>query len=255
MGYQFTNNWPYTYTVFPTMEDHIDPVNHEYFEELHTEIENIENELGLEPSASYNTVKDRLGAINEKLTELEEDIAAINTELGSDPSGPFDTVKLRLENIESDIDNLEAGILTGTMSNLACLSEATQPMDNQQNKDVTDGNLRLRTLATNVHFIVPIQMLRSGTITAVTGCALCVGVNNVITIKLCSRSLVPGAIVVHATLVKTNCDGSTYNSTGNITTPEMNTGNKAYFLDIEFDADTSVDNCILYGVRVTYIRP
>lgn len=63
MGYQFYNNWPYYNSVFPTMEDHVDPINHVYFTGLMTELENIENELGLDPSGSYNTVKDRLDAI------------------------------------------------------------------------------------------------------------------------------------------------------------------------------------------------
>lgn len=63
MGYQFSNNWPYSYSVFPTMEDHVDPVNEEYFSGLHTEIENIEDELGLNPSGDYDTVKARLDDI------------------------------------------------------------------------------------------------------------------------------------------------------------------------------------------------
>ena len=63
MGYQFSNNWPYNYTVFPTMVDHTDPVNNTYFSGLHTEIENIEDELGLDPAGDYSTVKNRLDAL------------------------------------------------------------------------------------------------------------------------------------------------------------------------------------------------
>jgi hypothetical protein len=62
MGYQFTNNWPYNYSVFPSMDDHIDPINNIYFTGLHTEIENIEDELGLNPSGDYDTVANRLNA-------------------------------------------------------------------------------------------------------------------------------------------------------------------------------------------------
>ena len=60
MGYQFTNNWPYTYTLFPTMVDHVDPANHDYYAGLMTEIENIEDELGLNPSGDYASVKDAI---------------------------------------------------------------------------------------------------------------------------------------------------------------------------------------------------
>jgi len=78
MSYIFYNNWPYDYTVFPTMKDHIDPVNNAYFTGLHSEIANIETELGLNPSGSYPTVKDQLdaheSAINsilpQKMTEI-----------------------------------------------------------------------------------------------------------------------------------------------------------------------------------------
>jgi len=60
MSYVWYNNWPYNYSIFPSMTDHVDPVNETYFSGLHTEIENIENELGLNPSGDYDTVKDRL---------------------------------------------------------------------------------------------------------------------------------------------------------------------------------------------------
>lgn len=63
MSYQFYNNWPYSYTVFPTMIDHVDPVNNDYFTGLHQEIENIENTLGLSPEGDYATVVDRLDAL------------------------------------------------------------------------------------------------------------------------------------------------------------------------------------------------
>ena len=66
MSYLFYNNWPYDYTVFPTMEDHLDAVNNSYFTGLHTEIENIENCLGLDPEGPFDTVKARLDDIENK---------------------------------------------------------------------------------------------------------------------------------------------------------------------------------------------
>lgn len=60
MGYQFYNLWPYDYTIFPTMEDHVDPVNNAYFTGLHQEIENIENVLGLQVHEGFENVKKKL---------------------------------------------------------------------------------------------------------------------------------------------------------------------------------------------------
>jgi hypothetical protein len=65
MGYQFSNNWPYDWSVFPSMDEHTDPVNNEYFTGLHTEVENIEETLGKSPQGSYDTVADRLDDIQE----------------------------------------------------------------------------------------------------------------------------------------------------------------------------------------------
>lgn len=63
MSFLFYNNWPYSYSVFPTMEDHIDAVNNTYFTGLHTEIENIENALGLSPEGAFDTVAQRLDSL------------------------------------------------------------------------------------------------------------------------------------------------------------------------------------------------
>jgi len=60
MGYLFYNNWPYSYSTFPSMDDGIDPVNHEYFSGLHIEIENIENVLGLNVESGFDTVKQKI---------------------------------------------------------------------------------------------------------------------------------------------------------------------------------------------------
>jgi len=42
------------------MEDHVDPVNNQYFTGLHTEIENIENTLGIYVHEGFGNVKDKL---------------------------------------------------------------------------------------------------------------------------------------------------------------------------------------------------
>ena len=60
MSYQFVNNWPSSNTVYPTMEDHIDPVNHDYFSGLHTELVNIELALGLNPADGFADIKHKL---------------------------------------------------------------------------------------------------------------------------------------------------------------------------------------------------
>jgi len=74
MSYQFYNLWPYDYTTFPTMVDHLVPVNNEYFTGLHLEILAIEDELGLSPSADHDTVKDRLDYIEANLGIQNHDI-------------------------------------------------------------------------------------------------------------------------------------------------------------------------------------
>lgn len=60
MGYQFSNNWPYLGTGFPSMDDHVDPVNNAYFSGLHEEIEKIEYYLGIHPQGSSKDVAERL---------------------------------------------------------------------------------------------------------------------------------------------------------------------------------------------------
>jgi hypothetical protein len=92
MSYQFYNNWPYSYSVFPTMQDNVDPVNNEYFTGLHQEIINIENFLGLHPEGTW-------GDLGGRVTDIE-------TELGTDPQGAFDTVVLRLNDVDSSITDL-----------------------------------------------------------------------------------------------------------------------------------------------------
>lgn len=60
MGFQFTNNWPYTNSVMPSLIDHVDPVNQTFFDGLKNELTNIEYFLGLQPQGSYANVRSRL---------------------------------------------------------------------------------------------------------------------------------------------------------------------------------------------------
>lgn len=63
MSFQFYNNWPYSASTFPTMDDHIDPVNNTYFSGLHKEISDIEFFLGLQPQGSFANVASRLSSL------------------------------------------------------------------------------------------------------------------------------------------------------------------------------------------------
>lgn len=84
MGFEFANNWPYTSTAFPTMIDHVDPVNETYFGGLMTELGRIEYYLGIHPQGSYKDIAERLDNFR--------------AELGINPQEGFDDVKDKLEN-------------------------------------------------------------------------------------------------------------------------------------------------------------
>jgi len=96
MGFQFTNNWPYSNTVFPSMTDHVDPVNQEYFDGLHQEIDTLESYLGIHPQGAEADVAARLLAEEARLTALESAggssplsdiwIPAKSAQLGADPA-------------------------------------------------------------------------------------------------------------------------------------------------------------------------
>lgn len=60
MGYQFTNNWPYSASVFPSMDDHIDPVNNEYFTGLHSAVADLQYFLGMNPEKGFADVAQKL---------------------------------------------------------------------------------------------------------------------------------------------------------------------------------------------------
>jgi len=60
MGFEFSNNWPYSASYFPTMEDHVDPVNHTYFTDLHKALQDIQYFLGLQPEIGFHDVAQKL---------------------------------------------------------------------------------------------------------------------------------------------------------------------------------------------------
>lgn len=146
MGYQFTNNWPYTYTLFPTMVDHTDPVNETYFDGLHTEIENIEDELGLNPSGDQNTVDERITTQKE---DLQTNIDAINTELGDNPSGGYDTVEDRFDALPSPSDVQPKQIITTELAADVTLTSINMTKIAAMDTAITTGANKLLIILTS----------------------------------------------------------------------------------------------------------
>lgn len=106
MGYQFTNNWPYTDTTFPTMIDHVDPVNNTYFTGLMTELGHIEYYLGIHPQGSYKDITERLAGFDFFIGDNYDSLVSViqinndhiwNT-LNPDVAEDFNDVKDKLEN-------------------------------------------------------------------------------------------------------------------------------------------------------------
>ena len=83
MSFQFVNNWPYSDTVFPTMDEHTDPVNNAYFAGLMTELGRMEYYLGINPQGPCKDVAERLNNLR--------------SDLGINPQEGFDDVKDKLE--------------------------------------------------------------------------------------------------------------------------------------------------------------
>lgn len=88
MSYQFYNNWPYSATIFPSMIEHTDPVNNEYFGGLHEEVQTIEQFIGLQPQGADGTVRARLDRIDYELDNLPvpstpslENVRAVNNQI------------------------------------------------------------------------------------------------------------------------------------------------------------------------------
>ena len=63
MSNLFTNNYPISASVFPTMLDHVDAIKNIYFYGLHTEILNIENIIGGVVHGDYPSLRERLDNI------------------------------------------------------------------------------------------------------------------------------------------------------------------------------------------------
>lgn len=95
MGYQFTNNWPYSLSLFPSMDEHVDPVNNEYFAGLMTELTRIEYYLGLHPQGSDKDIAERLSNLDALIQSNDDNIW--NT-LHIDVAEDFSDVKDKLEN-------------------------------------------------------------------------------------------------------------------------------------------------------------
>lgn len=106
MSFQFVNNWPYSNTTFPTMIDHVDPVNNEYFAGLMEEIGRVEYYLGIHPQGSYKDVAERLAGFDfvagQDYTALVEVIQTNNDNiwntLNPNVAEDFNDVKDKLEN-------------------------------------------------------------------------------------------------------------------------------------------------------------
>jgi hypothetical protein len=96
----------------PLVVDGITPVNAFSVNTLRSAILNIERELGVDPSGTYDTVVERLDAIEasqgadltdieNRVTILEDQVSQLITELGTNPSGSFPTVEDRLDFLEA----------------------------------------------------------------------------------------------------------------------------------------------------------
>lgn len=94
MGYQFSPGWPYSSTTFPSMDDHVDPVNNAYFSGLHDEIEKIEYYLGLHPQGAYGNVEERIQA---GFDYTENNYNIVMNYLGHNVAEGFTNVKDKLE--------------------------------------------------------------------------------------------------------------------------------------------------------------
>lgn len=77
MSYQFSNNWPYSGTGFPSMDDHVDPVNNAYFAGLHDEIQTIEYFLGIHPQGAYKDVAERLAGFDFSVSDNYDSLVSI----------------------------------------------------------------------------------------------------------------------------------------------------------------------------------
>lgn len=93
MGNQFTNNYPNAYTIFPSMIDDIDAQSNLFYGGLNTALENIENELGINPSGDAATVASAIKRRKAKYYDV-----AVGT----------DADKFQFTNIQDAVEHVEA---------------------------------------------------------------------------------------------------------------------------------------------------
>ncbi len=90
----------------PKSTDLVTPVKAEVVNRLRDSILEIEGELGVQPSSTFNTVKERLDVMQAQISSIDARVTAIETELGTNPSGTFNTVVARFDDIDSRIGAL-----------------------------------------------------------------------------------------------------------------------------------------------------
>lgn len=90
----------------PKSTDLVTPVKAEVVNRLRDSILQIEGELGVQPSSTFNTVKERLDNMQTQISGISARLTAVEDELGTNPSGTFNTVVARLNDIDSRISAL-----------------------------------------------------------------------------------------------------------------------------------------------------
>jgi len=97
MGFQWFNNWPYSYSYLPSMDDHVDPVNHTFFDGMNQAIYSLQYYLGFHPQGAYANVSQRLASIESSAGKEYATFVVSPTGAGADYS-----------NIQDAIDAVEA---------------------------------------------------------------------------------------------------------------------------------------------------
>lgn len=226
MSYQFYNNWPYNYSVFPSMIDHIDPVNNIYFTGLHTEIENIEDELGLNPSDTFDTVRNRLAYI-QPLAE-------------SGDSGVTD--------IENNIKDQVKWISISYAAFQAAQSEAASI-------DVAFGYLKRYTGTGHIYCFAGINLPQGATVTKVSFGYYKTAAGDSVTFRLYRRDRSTGAIDQMWTGSGLTSGSYAEIESESITYPVVDNENYAYLLYADLNATTDPDDARLYLARIRQTVP
>jgi len=92
MGNRFTNRYPNAYTIFPSMIDDIDAQSNLFYGGLNQALENIETELGLNPSGDASTVASAIKRRKAKYYDVA---------VGTDPD------KFQFTNIQDAVEYVE----------------------------------------------------------------------------------------------------------------------------------------------------